>query len=120
MKTVIITGCSSGFGKLAAKKFQSEGWNVVATMRSPEKETELNQMANVIVTKLDVSDKESIDTAVGLTMEKFGSIDALVNNAGYGGHGYLEQFTEEQIYAMFETNVFGVMHVSRAVLPHMR
>ncbi|MCT4644406.1 MAG: SDR family oxidoreductase [Carboxylicivirga sp.] len=119
-KTVLITGCSSGFGKLTVKKFQKEGWNVVATMRSPEKETELTQLDNVIVAKLDVADKVSIDAAVNLANEQFGSIDALVNNAGYGGHGYLEQFTEEQIYAMFETNVFGVMRASRAVLPFMR
>ncbi|NEQ71286.1 MAG: SDR family oxidoreductase [Symploca sp. SIO2D2] len=119
-KTVLITGCSSGFGKLAAKKFQQEGWNVVATMRSPEKETELTQLDNVLVTRLDVTDKETVAEAVNQGIEKFGAIDVLVNNAGYGGHAYLEQFTEEQIYAMFETNVFGVMRVCRAVLPYMR
>jgi len=119
-KTVLITGCSSGFGKLAAKKFQQEGWNVVATMRSPEKETELSQLDNVLITRLDVTDKETVAEAVNQGIEKFGAIDVLVNNAGYGGHAYLEQFTEEQIYAMFETNVFGVMRVCRVVLPHMR
>ncbi|NER23047.1 MAG: SDR family oxidoreductase [Symploca sp. SIO1C2] len=119
-KTVLITGCSSGFGKLAAKKFQQEGWNVVATMRSPDKETELTQLDDVLVTRLDVTDKETVAEAVNQGIEKFGAIDVLVNNAGYGGHAYLEQFTEEQIYAMFETNVFGVMRVCRAVLPHMR
>ena len=119
-KTVLITGCSSGFGKLAAKKFQKEGWNVVATMRSPEKETELNQLDNVLVTKLDVTDKKSVTEAVEQGMEKFGSIDVLVNNAGYGGRALFEQFSEEQIVAMYETNVFGLMRVSRAVLPYMR
>jgi NAD(P)-dependent dehydrogenase (short-subunit alcohol dehydrogenase family) len=119
-KTVLITGCSSGFGKLAAKKFQQEGWNVVATMRTPEKEQELNRIENVFVTRLDVTNKESVKEAVNLGIEKFGNIDVLVNNAGYGGHAFLEQFTEEKIYAMFETNVFGIMRVSKEVLPYMR
>jgi NAD(P)-dependent dehydrogenase (short-subunit alcohol dehydrogenase family) len=119
-QTILITGCSTGFGKLTAKLFHKNGWNVIATMRSPEKETELTQMDNILVTKLDVTDKESVTKAVSQGLAKFGTIDALVNNAGYGGHAFLEQFSEEQIYKMFETNVFGVMRVSRAVLPHMR
>ncbi|MGB0384384.1 MAG: SDR family oxidoreductase [Ardenticatenaceae bacterium] len=119
-KTVLITGCSSGFGKLAAKTFQQEGWNVVATMRSPHKETELNQLDNVLVTRLDVTDQESVTQAVEQGMETFGSIDVLVNNAGYGGRALFEQFSEETIYGMYETNVFGLMRVSRAVLPIMR
>ena len=119
-KTVLITGCSSGFGKLTVKKFLQEGWNVIATMRTPEKEQELTQLENVFVTKLDVTDKESVKEAVILGIEKFGNIDVLVNNAGYGGHAYLEQVTEEQIHTMFETNVFGIMRVSKEVLPYMR
>jgi NAD(P)-dependent dehydrogenase (short-subunit alcohol dehydrogenase family) len=63
-KTIVITGTSSGFGKLAARKFAAEGWNVVATMRSPEKETELTQLDNVLVTKLDVQDIDSIHQAI--------------------------------------------------------
>lgn len=119
-KTVLITGCSSGFGKLAAKKFHNERWNVIATMRTPSKEVELAQLDNVLVTRLDVTDNDSILEAVNKGLEKFGSIDVLVNNAGYGGHGFVEQFTEDQIYNMFNTNVFGVIRVSKAVLPHMR
>ena len=88
---VLITGCSSGFGHLTARLFQSKGWNVVATMRSPEKETELTKLDNVLVTKLDVTNPISIETAVKETMDKFGSIDVLVNNAGYGGHTLFEQ-----------------------------
>ena len=118
--TVLITGCSSGFGKLTAKKFQQEGWNVIATMRSPHKETELNNLDHVFVTRLDVTDKESVQQALEQSMEKFETIDVLVNNAGYGGNALFEQFREENIYAMYETNVFGVMRVSRAVLPIMR
>lgn len=119
-QTVLITGCSTGFGKLTAKLFHEKGWNVIATMRSPQNETELNKLDNVLVTKLDVTDNESVNEAVDLGIKKFGSIDVLVNNAGYGGHAFLEQFDEEQIYQMFETNVFGVMRVIRAVLPNMR
>ena len=118
--TVLITGASSGFGKLAAKKFHSEGWNVVATMRSPIREQELNNLENVLVVRLDVTDKASIQQAVESACERFGGIDVLVNNAGYGGHAIFEQATDEHIRAMYETNVFGVMNVSRSVLPLMR
>ena len=119
-KTVLITGCSSGFGKLAVKKFLANGWNVVATMRSPEKETELKTADGLYVTRLDVTDKSSIKKAVTDALEKFGTIDVLVNNAGYGGHSLFEQMTDEAIRAMYETNVFGVMNVTREVLPQMR
>ncbi|MCT4644405.1 MAG: SDR family oxidoreductase [Carboxylicivirga sp.] len=119
-KTVLITGCSSGFGKLAVNTFQAKGWNVIATMRSPEKETELTQLKNVIVEKLDVTDVDSISSAVKKGIIKFGSIDALVNNAGYGGYGLFEQYSDRDIRNMYETNVFGPMNVMREVLPIMR
>ncbi len=119
-KTVLITGSSSGFGHLTAILFQSKGWNVAATMRSPEKENELTKLDNALATKLDVTDPIDIETAVKETMGKFGSIDVLVNNAGYGGHTLFEQAPDEAIRAMYETNVFGVMNVTRAVLPLMR
>lgn len=119
-KTVLITGASSGFGNLTAKTFQREGWNVVATMRSPGKEQELIALENVLVTHLDVTDQASIDEAVEKTLETFGSIDVLVNNAGFGGIGHLEQHSEQQVFSLFDTNVFGVVRVSQAVLPLMR
>lgn len=119
-KTVLITGASSGFGNLTAKTFQREGWNVAATMRSPEKEQELNTLDNVLVTRLDVTDKATIDKAVEKTRETFGAIDVLVNNAGFGGIGHLEQHSEQQVFSLFDTNVFGVVRVSQAVLPLMR
>ena len=78
----MITGCSSGFGKLAAKTFQAKGWNVIATMRSPQKETELTQLENIWVTRLDVTDQASIDATVQQGIEKYGAIDVLINNAG--------------------------------------
>ncbi len=119
-KTVLITGCSSGFGKLAAMTFHEKGWNVIATMRSPEKEAELTGLDDVLVTRLDVTDAGSIKQGVEEGVGRFGTIDVLVNNAGYGGHTLFEQATDEAVRAMYETNVFGVMNVTRAVLPLMR
>ncbi|MEM9091360.1 MAG: SDR family oxidoreductase [Cyanobacteria bacterium P01_F01_bin.53] len=118
--TALITGCSSGFGKLTAKTFSQRGWNVIATMRSPEKETELRELPNVLVTKLDVTEPKSIASAIEQGLDQFGRIDVLVNNAGYGGHALFEQATETSIRNMFETNVFGTMNTMRAMLPLMR
>lgn len=119
-KTVLITGSSTGFGRLTAKKFQAEGWNVIATMRSPEKETELNHLENVLVSRLDVIDKASIEASIKEGIEKFGSIDALVNNAGYGTVGPLEAASEAEVRKQFEVNFFGLIEVTKAVLPQMR
>ena len=78
-KTVLITGCSSGFGCLAARTFHENGWNVVATMRSPEKETELTQFEDVLVVRLDVTDDISIHAALNQAVDKFGNLEVLVN-----------------------------------------
>jgi len=119
-KTVLITGASSGFGKVAAKLFHTKDWNVIASMRSPEKETELNSLDNIFITRLDVTDKQSIQNAVAAGIAKFGKIDVLVNNAGYGALGALEAATEEQIKQQFDVNFFGLIAVTTAVLPGMR
>ena len=119
-KTVLITGCSTGFGKLAAKKFQAQGWTVAATMRSPEREKELTQLDQVLVTRLDVTDQESVTRATSDILDQLGRIDVLVNNAGFGTNGLLEQVQSDATRALFETNLFGVINVTRAVLPHMR
>lgn len=119
-KTVLVTGASTGFGKLTVKKFQAEGWNVIATMRSPEKETELNQLENILVNRLDVTDEESIDNAIKEGIKKFGSIDVLVNNAGYGTVGPIEAASEKEIRKQFEVNFFGLIAVTKAVVPQMR
>ncbi len=119
-QTILITGTSSGIGKETAKFFQSKGWNVIATMRNPEKETELNTLKNVLVTRLDVLDLNSIDEAIKKGIEVFGKIDVLVNNAGYGAYGPLESFPREKVLRQFNTNVIGLMDVTRAVLPHFR
>ena len=119
-KTILITGASSGIGKATAIHFQQKGWNVIATMRSPEKETELGELENVQLEKLDVLDLESINQAIQNGIHKFGKIDALVNNAGYGAYGPLESFPRENITRQFNTNVIGLMDVTRAITPHFR
>ena len=118
--TILITGASSGIGKATAKLFQAKGWNVIATMRSPEKENELTQLDNTLVTRLDVTDSPSIEEAVATGIEKFGSIDVLLNNAGYGAYGPLEAFPIEKIRRQFDTNVIGLLETTKAVLPHFR
>lgn len=119
-KTILITGSSTGIGKATALKFQAEGWNVIATMRSPEKEEELTGLDNVLVTKLDVQDQASIDVAIQAGVEKFGKIDVLLNNAGYGLMGTFESATKEQVQRQFDVNVFGLFDVTRSILPHFR
>ena len=119
-KTILITGASSGFGKETAKLFQKKGWNVVATMRFPEKETELTQLDNILVTSLDVMNPKSVEAAVKAGKDRFGSIDVLLNNAGYAVMGALEATTEASTRKQFDVNVFGLINVTKAVLPIMR
>jgi len=119
-KTILITGASSGIGKETAKLFQSKGWNVIATMRNPENESELKQLENVLVAKLDVLDLDSIRNAFIEGVQQFGSIDVLLNNAGYGAYGPLEAFSRDQILRQFNTNVIGLLDVTKTVLPHFR
>lgn len=119
-KTILITGASSGIGKATAIHFQQKGWNVIATMRTPEKETELNKLENVHLEKLDVLDVSSIEQAIKNGIAKFGKIDALLNNAGYGAYGPLESFPRENIIRQFNTNVIGLMDVTKAIIPHFR
>ena len=119
-KTVLITGCSTGIGKTVAVYFQAMGWNVAATMRNPENETELIELENLKCIRLDVQDEDSIEKAIAETMSAFGAIDVVVNNAGYGTIGPFEAASNEQIYRQFDTNVFGVMNVTRAILPYFR
>ena len=119
-QTILITGASSGIGKVTAKLFQEKGWNVIATMRTPEKEQELTQLDNVLVTRLDVTDEASIAQAVSAGVAQFGKIDVLLNNAGYGAYGPLEVFGLDSIRRQFDTNVVGLLAVTKAVIPHMR
>ena len=119
-KTILITGSSTGIGRAAVETFAAAGWNVIATMRSPEKETALTQHANVSVIRLDVQDGDSIQQAIAAGIERFGRIDTLVNNAGVGLYGPFELATPDQIRTQFEINVFGVMETMKAILPHFR
>ena len=118
-KTVLITGSSTGIGRASVLLFLEKGWNVSATMRSPEKST-LPIHENLLVTKLDVTDSQSIDLALQETYKKFGSLDVIVNNAGYGLTGPFEGTSEEQIKKQFDTNVFGLMNVCRKALSFWR
>ncbi len=120
MKTVLITGTSSGIGKAAVKYFSEQGWQVAATMRTPQKEHELGLLPNVKLYPLDVTDDESIQSAIQASIKDFGGIDVVVNNAGYGAVGIFEKASKEQIQKQFETNVFGVMNVTRQILPYFR
>lgn len=115
MNTVMITGCSSGFGRETAEHFLGKGWHVVATMRAPREDV-LPSSDRLRLLPLDVTDRNSIAAAVGAA----GEIDALVNNSGIGWMGPLEGTSEETIRDLFETNTFGTMEMVRAVVPQMR
>jgi len=119
-KTILITGASSGIGKATAKKFHAEGWNVIATMRNPENETELNQLDNVLINKLDVQDLKTIESSLNEGIEKFSKIDVVLNNAGYGSMGTFESASRESVSRQFDVNVLGLFDVTRATLPHFR
>jgi NAD(P)-dependent dehydrogenase (short-subunit alcohol dehydrogenase family) len=119
-KTVLITGCSTGIGRATAELFQRNGWQVVATMRSPEAGKELAELEDVLVTALDVTKEGSIRAAVAGAVERFGKIDVLVNNAGYGAYGVLEATSIESMRLQYETNVIGLLAMTKAVLPGFR
>jgi short-subunit dehydrogenase len=119
-KVVLITGSSTGIGLETAKLFQTKNWKVAATMRSPEKAAELLNIVDLECIRLDVTDISSIRSAIEETLSKFGRIDAVVNNAGYGLLGAFEATTSEQVERQFATNVFGLMNVCREILPYFR
>ncbi len=119
-KTILITGASTGIGKETAIYFAEKGWNVAATMRSTDKGATLTKYPNLKLFSLDVMNESSIKQAINDTINAFGTIDVLFNNAGYALVGAFEAMTNEQIKKQFDTNVFGVMNVTRAILPHFR
>jgi NAD(P)-dependent dehydrogenase (short-subunit alcohol dehydrogenase family) len=117
---VLITGASSGIGKETAKLFQSKNWKVAATMRSPDSTEDLQRIADIETFRLDVTDSGSIKAAITGALDKFGRIDAVVNNAGYGLLGPFEAASAEQVERQFQTNVFGVFSVCREIIPYFR
>jgi len=119
-RTAFITGASTGIGRATAQRFQAEGWNVVATMRSPKDGADLAALPRVLVTRLDVTDSASISSAVSEARAAFGGIDVLVNNAGFGAYGALEVTDMDVVRRQFDTNVIGLLEVTKAVLPTMR
>lgn len=119
-KTILITGASSGIGYATARLFAQKEWNVIATMRRKENGKALLKYRNALVTELDVTKQNSIDTAVKEGITRFGAIDVLLNNAGYGAYGLFEEADEEVIHKQLDTNLFGVMRTIRSILPHFR
>ncbi len=119
-QTVLVTGTSSGFGEAAARRFANEGWNVIATLRNPEAGQALAGLENVLVTRLDVEDRASIEAAIKAGIAQFGRIDVVLNNAGYGLFAIFEGVAREAVQQQFDVNVFGAMDVVRGVLPHLR
>ncbi|MGH8047382.1 MAG: SDR family NAD(P)-dependent oxidoreductase, partial [Chthoniobacterales bacterium] len=118
--TILITGCSSGFGQATAQLFLDKGWNVVATMRQPKEGLFHASPGQLRMIALDVTDAESIRAAVGEAIGAFEGVDVLVNNAGIGVFSPLETTSDEAIRRLFETNIFGVVAMARAFVPHMR
>jgi NAD(P)-dependent dehydrogenase (short-subunit alcohol dehydrogenase family) len=125
MAVVVITGCSSGFGKLTALEFARRGNRAFATMRNTAKDGPLQAEAaaagvSVEVLQLDVNERASVEKAVAEVIKRAGRIDVVVNNAGISTEGPIEDFDDDEVAAVFQTNVFGVIRMARAVLPHMR
>jgi NAD(P)-dependent dehydrogenase (short-subunit alcohol dehydrogenase family) len=128
--SILVTGASSGFGRLTAETLARRGHQVFASMRDPhtrnvQAKAELEQLARkdgvrLEVLELDVRDDHSVDRAVDAALASAGRIDVLVNNAGEGRRGVLESFSVEEARDLFETNVFSVLRMNRAVVPHMR
>lgn len=119
MKTIFITGASSGLGKATAQLFQARGWRVIATMRKPEQETELSQLDNVILLPLDVTNAALVKATAAKAIA-LSDIDVVFNNAGYGLLGALEACTEQQIMAQIDTNLTGVLRVTQAFIPYFK
>jgi NAD(P)-dependent dehydrogenase (short-subunit alcohol dehydrogenase family) len=115
MNTVLVTGASSGYGLETARYFHAHGWNVIATMRTPREDL-LPRSDRLRVLPLDVTKPESIEAAI----EACGAIDVLVNNAGIGLLGAFEATPMSTVREVFETNTFGVMAMTQAILPHFR
>ncbi|MEY4606099.1 MAG: hypothetical protein RLY45_859, partial [Actinomycetota bacterium] len=122
MPAVLITGCSSGFGELAALTFARMGWRVVATMRRPGSSRALHDAASsgaaIEELALDVCDDASVRAAVAEAIGRCGRLDAVVNNAGIEVFGAVHLLSDDEVYRQLDTNVTGIVRVARAVVPH--
>lgn len=116
-----ITGANKGLGAALAKEALGRGYRVVAAARNPESAQKvLGNSPDLLTVKLDITDDGQVGAAVKAGLDRFGRIDVLVNNAGYGLVGHFEEMSEALIRRQMETNVFGAMKLTRAVLPVMR
>ena len=115
-----VTGCSTGFGREIARHVLERGYRAVVTARNPDDLKEFVGRAHALVLRLDVTDGAQVDAAIAAATEEFGGIDVLVNNAGIGYIGAVEESEEDQVRRMFEVNVFGLGRMIQAVLPGMR
>ena len=118
----LITGCSTGFGRELAKLVLKRGWKAIVTSRNADQVKDITEgnEENALAIDLDVTDKQQIKSVVKKAEEKFGKIDVLVNNAGYGYFSSIEEGEDDKIRDQFETNVFGLISMTQAVLPGMR
>lgn len=119
MKTIFITGASTGLGKATAQLFQQKGWKVIATMRNPEAASDLASLNNVTILPLDITNPEQIQETVKKSLES-GEVDVVFNNAGYGLMGPLEALTDEQIVRQLNTNLLGTIRVTQEFIPYFR
>jgi NAD(P)-dependent dehydrogenase (short-subunit alcohol dehydrogenase family) len=122
MPTWLITGCSTGFGRELARAVLARGWNAVVTARDPATVADIvaGHEATALALRLDVTDPAQVAEAARAAEARFGAIDVLVNNAGYGYRGAVEEADDAEIRQLFETNVFGLVAMTKAVLPGMR
>ncbi|WP_321288027.1 SDR family NAD(P)-dependent oxidoreductase [uncultured Sunxiuqinia sp.] len=120
-KVWLVTGASKGLGLSLVKRLLNEGYKVVATSRTVESlEKEVGTSANFLPLEVNVTDETSVQNAIAKTLETFGTIDVVVNNAGYGQLGTLEELSDKEARQNFDTNVFGLLNVMRNIMPHLR
>jgi len=121
-KIWLVTGCSTGFGKEFVRQLANQGDTVIGTVRKEAQVAELESIHPTLVTGvvLDVQNQVSIDAAKTLIQKKFGRVDVLVNNAGYGSMGSIEEISDEEMFRQFDVNVFGAIRMIKLVLPFMR